>query len=239
MSDPMPISAMDRFIDDTRSAIFVRRADNLLMIRPDKTLGLNDTAATVLAALYDRKVRPASRVVAELAPQLGVEYDRLLEDARTLLDNVRHLLNEDFTPRRGLKTGSFDRSRVAYPTLAEIALTYGCQNRCAFCYASSPHRRDDGPLMTTAQIKRVMFAIFHEAHVPSLSFTGGEATLHQDLPELITYGRDLGFRVNLITNGIRAADEGFASRLVAAGSRVCPGVSRGGRCRDPRSHRRP
>jgi radical SAM protein with 4Fe4S-binding SPASM domain len=217
MVSRMPVDAMDRFVADTRSAIFVRRADNLLMIRPDKTLGLNATATTLLAALYDREARPAGRVVAELAPQLGVEYDRLLEDARTLLDNVRHLLNEDFTPRHGLRFGTFDRSRVAYPTLAEIALTYGCQNRCAFCYASSPHRRDEGPAMTTQEIKRIMHTIYHEAHVPSLSFTGGEATLHPDLPELITYGHDLGFRVNLITNGIRPADAAFASRLVDAG----------------------
>ena len=217
MVSRMPVDAMDRFVADTRSAIFVRRADNLLMIRPDKTLGLNATATTLLAALYEREALPSSRVVAQLAPQLGVEYDRLLEDARTLLDNVRHLLNEDFTPRHGLRFGTFDRSRVAYPTLAEIALTYGCQNRCAFCYASSPHRRDEGPMMTTEEIKHVMRTIYHEAHVPSLSFTGGEATLHRDLPELITYGHDLGFRVNLITNGIRAADPTFVSRLVEAG----------------------
>jgi len=71
--------------------------------------------------------------------------------------------------------------------------------------------------MTTAEVKTVMDKIFHQAHVPSLSFTGGEATLRKDLPELIQYGKELGFRINLITNGIRLADADYARILVEAG----------------------
>jgi radical SAM protein with 4Fe4S-binding SPASM domain len=71
--------------------------------------------------------------------------------------------------------------------------------------------------MDPGQVKLVMDRIFHEAHVPSLSFTGGEATLRADLAELISYGSRLGFRVNLITNGIRLADTDYAQQLVRAG----------------------
>jgi radical SAM protein with 4Fe4S-binding SPASM domain len=71
--------------------------------------------------------------------------------------------------------------------------------------------------MTTDQVKLVMRRIFFEGHVPSLSFTGGEATLRPDLDLLVRHGADLGFRVNLITNGIRAASERYARRLVDAG----------------------
>jgi len=71
--------------------------------------------------------------------------------------------------------------------------------------------------MTTEQVQRVMDRIFHEAHVPSLSFTGGEATLRPDLPQLVRHGHALGFRVNLITNGIRAAEPGYADELVRSG----------------------
>lgn len=214
--DATLLARVDQIVASTRPAVFVREADRLLLIRPDKTLGLNATAVAILGALYDRSCRGAAAVLAELAPRLGVSPRRLLDDTSQLLDTVGALLNEDFQPRPGLRFAAFDRSRVGYPTLAEIALTYRCQNRCRFCYASSPQRRDERR-MTTAGVKRVMERIFHEAHVPSLSFTGGEATLEPDLSELVRFGADLGFRVNLISNGIRCADSGFVATLADAG----------------------
>lgn len=208
---------IDHFVASTRQALFVRRADHLLLIRPDKTLAVNESALAILEALYDRRSRGAAVVLHDLAERLDVEVGRLANDASALIEAVGQLLNEDYQPGDVVRMGHFDRSIVQYPTLAEIALTYGCQNRCSFCYASSPHRENDHRLMTTSEVKKVMDTIFHQAHVPSLSFTGGEATLRRDLPELITYGRELGFRVNLITNGLRLAEKDFAGMLVEAG----------------------
>ena len=213
----MAVQHIDHFVRSTAQALFVRRADNLLLIRPDKTLSINDSALAILEALYARDAGGAATVLPHLADSLGVEPKRLTKDALALVEAVGNLLNEDFRPNDIVRMGRFDRGIVKYPTLAEIALTYGCQNRCSFCYASSPDRGDDRSLMTTAEVKTVMERIFHQGHVPSLSFTGGEATLRKDLPELITYGRELGFRVKLITNGLRLADLTFAETLVAAG----------------------
>ncbi|RLE27202.1 MAG: hypothetical protein DRJ61_17680, partial [Acidobacteria bacterium] len=214
--DAVAVERIDHFVASTRQALFVRRADNLLLIRPDKTLAVNDSALAILEALYARETGGAAVVLPVLAETLGVEIGRLTSDTVALIEAVGNLLNEDYQPNDVVRMGHFDRSIVQFPTLAEIALTYGCQNRCSFCYASSPHREDDNRLMTTAEVKKVMDKIFHQAHVPSLSFTGGEATLRKDLPELITYGRELGFRVNLITNGLRLADRAFAEMLVEA-----------------------
>jgi radical SAM protein with 4Fe4S-binding SPASM domain len=77
--------------------------------------------------------------------------------------------------------------------------------------------------MTTKEIRQVLGTIYREAKVPSVSFTGGEPTLRAELPELIAYAADLGFRVNLITNGTRItpplaralADAGLASAQVS------------------------
>lgn len=215
--DATAADRLDHFVASTRQALFVRRADNLLLIRPDKTLSVNDSALAILEGLYDRGAAGAAAVLPDLAESLDIDLQRLTHDALALIDAVGNLLNEDYQPNDVVRMGHFDRSIVQYPTLAEIALTYGCQNRCSFCYASSPHRENDHRLMTTAEVKKVMHTIFHQAHVPSLSFTGGEATLRKDLPELITHGRELGFRVNLITNGLRLADRTFARTLVEAG----------------------
>jgi radical SAM protein with 4Fe4S-binding SPASM domain len=213
------LDRIDSFVASTRPAIFVRQVDKVLMIRPDKTLSINDSAAAILGGLYDRPARPAAEVLSELAIRLGAGWDRLLQDTDELVQAVGALLNEDFSPRSKLRFGAFDRKAVQYPTLAEIALTYGCQNRCAFCYAASPYRGAGrgAVMMTTDQVKRVMERIFFEGHVPSLSFTGGEATLRPDLEALVRHGAELGLRVNLITNGIRAASERYARRLVDAG----------------------
>ncbi len=210
-------AALDRFVASTREALFVRRADSLLMIRPDKTMGVNRTAVEILAGLYNRDGTRAARVLERLTGELGVDFERLLDDTEQLVEAVGAILNQDFSPRSCLRFSSFDRQRVAFPTLAEIALTYGCQNRCQFCYASSPDRADEHRPMSTEQVCRVMDKIYHQAHVPSLSFTGGESTLRKDLPALIAHGAGLGLRVNLITNGIRAAEPGYADSLAAAG----------------------
>lgn len=187
------------------------------MIRPDKTFSVNPTAVAILSALYARHRQPTAEVLERLSRELGATPDRLLEDTEQLVATVGALLNGDFSERSTLRFASFEGRVIEYPTLSEIALTYDCQNRCQFCYAASPYRDGEHRLMTTAEVKRVMDRIYHEAHVPSLSFTGGEATLRRDLPELIGYGHDLGFRMNLISNGLRAAQADYAATLARAG----------------------
>lgn len=215
--DAARLSKLDNFVNATRTAVFVRRADKLLLIRPEKTLGVNDSAAAIIEALYARDGKPASEVLQALAPKLGATAEQLLIDAEKLLDAIRGMMCDDFSPRDVVRFVDFDRTRIKYPVLAEIAVTYACQNRCAFCYAASPYRDGEHKVMTGAQVKTVMNKIMNEAHVPSLSFTGGEATLRPDLPELIRHGADLGLRVNLITNGVRAGDAAFSKSLVDAG----------------------
>jgi hypothetical protein len=129
---------IDSFVASTRGAVFVRQADGVLLIRPDKTMGINASAAAILGALYARGARPAAEVLGELAGRLGTSPTRLFGDADDLVQAVGAILNEDFSPRPALRFGSFERRRVRYPTLAEIALTYGCQNRCAFTNRSVP-----------------------------------------------------------------------------------------------------
>ena len=101
--------------------------------------------------------------------------------------------------------------------LSEIALTYRCQNRCFFCYASSPERGRSVPERTAEEVKRVLDKIVDQARVPTVSFTGGEPTLRTDLPALVAYARELGLRTNLITNGIRCGDIAYVAQLAEAG----------------------
>jgi radical SAM protein with 4Fe4S-binding SPASM domain len=105
------------------------------------------------------------------------------------------------------------------PVLSEIAVTYRCNLRCAFCYAGcncTTNPTGDGREMTAAEIRTVLERIYRDGKVPSVSFTGGEPTLRPELPELVRHAAELGLRVNLITNGTRVTAE-LAARLAEAG----------------------
>jgi len=217
MDEPVIIERIERFAEETQEAVFVREIDSVLFIRPDKTMKVNWTAAAILSVLYGRSRGPVGEALRSLALRWQVPYPTLLADTDTLVRTLGGIFGEDFTPGPALRLGKFDRKMLDYPALSEIALTYACQNRCQFCYAGSPCRAETRPPMRTAEVMRVMDKIFHQAHVPSLSFTGGEPTLRADLPELIRHGKTLGLRVNLITNGLRLSSPGYAGKLVEAG----------------------
>jgi len=111
----------------------------------------------------------------------------------------------------------FGTHEIKYPVLSEIALTYRCQHKCSFCYADAPKRGSRDNEMTTAEVKRIIDRIWTEAKAPTVSFTGGEPTLREDLPEFIAYAKSLGMRTNLITNGYKCADEALVAQLAEAG----------------------
>jgi radical SAM protein with 4Fe4S-binding SPASM domain len=91
--------------------------------------------------------------------------------------------------------------------LSEVAVTWRCNIKCQFCYASctciAESDEESGmEELATKDIKKVLDIIRHDAEVPSVSFTGGEPVLRDDLAELIAYAAgSLKMRVNLITNG--------------------------------------
>ena len=205
------------FIESTRDYIFVRPEDNLLILRPNRVHHLNATATVMLKALYDRQPLDVEAIVAELAERYGVPPQRIEEDMEKLLQSLSLLLQDRAGCAPAVKTTPFGSHERKYPVLSEIALTYRCQNHCFFCYASSPDRGRQVPEMTTEQVKLVLDKIVNQARVPTVSFTGGEPTLRDDLPELIAHAKKLGMRVNLISNGIKCADAGYVATLAEAG----------------------
>lgn len=100
------------------------------------------------------------------------------------------------------------------PYKVDLALTYGCNNACGHCY-NEPDR-----FTLPSLVKDRWFEIIdrlHELGVPHLIFTGGEATLHPDLPALIHHAESLGLVTGLNSNGRRMADLSYMERLAEAG----------------------
>jgi len=205
-----------QLIASTREYVYIRPADNVIILRPNRLHHLNATATWMLTRLYGQDAVDVDAVVTAAAERYGVPAEQIEEDLGKLLQSVAMLLQDRTDCAPAIRTTSFGSHQRLYPVLSEIALTYRCQNRCFFCYASAPDRGDVAGEMTTEQVCRVLDVIIDDAKVPTVSFTGGEPTLRKDLPELIRYAKSRGLRVNLITNGIVCANEAFVERLADA-----------------------
>jgi radical SAM protein with 4Fe4S-binding SPASM domain len=171
----------------------------------------------MLQALYAQPQVDVGAVVQQIASRYAVEPGQIAGDLDALLRSLSILLSDKPGCAPAVRQTTFGSHQRRYPVLAEIALTYRCQNRCTFCYASAPERGKKTPAMNTTQVKQVIDKIVDQAHVPSLSYTGGEPTVRRDLPELVSYARQRGLWVNLITNGIRCARPEFVAALAQAG----------------------
>ncbi len=103
---------------------------------------------------------------------------------------------------------------VLAPYKVDLALTYDCNNDCPHCY-NEAERLQLG-LMSADQWKQVIDKLV-AIGVPHLIFTGGEATLHPDLPEIIRHADRHGPICGLNTNARRISHRPYAEELAAAG----------------------
>jgi len=204
-------------VQATREYIYIRPEDGLIILRPNRIHHLNSMATLMLQRLYSPTPPSVDELVTEIATTYSTTQERVRNDLKELLYSVAALLNDDVCGAPRVRQTAFGSHKRELPVLSEIAVTYRCQNRCTFCYADAPRRGHDVAEMDTAETKRIIDRIFDEAHCPTVSFTGGEPTLRDDLPELIRYAKSKEMRVNLITNGLRCAEESYVAGLAQAG----------------------
>ena len=114
------------------------------------------------------------------------------------------------------------RSAVFYPLLA-------CNARCPFC--STRVYTPDGVVATSDFLKgdtrrgiqaytlsyeesRERYRGFRDQGIESVNLQGGEPTVYEPLIDLLAYGKELGFKEQIVvTNGRRLADRELAERL--------------------------
>ena len=104
--------------------------------------------------------------------------------------------------------------------LANIDLTNRCNLNCDFCFANA---KACGYIYepTFDQLRNMLSVLRSELPnpAPAVQFAGGEPTMREDLFEIISLARDMGFlQVQLATNGLKlAADPEFAKKLKESG----------------------
>jgi radical SAM protein with 4Fe4S-binding SPASM domain len=212
---PADLSWIDEFVSRIRPYIFVRETDNIIIKRPNQAQQVNPQGARILRSLL------AGRSVSQLLDDVGREPHKA-RDIQSFMLEVKRFMEgtlDELDHSDALEVRPFEMSFAKLPILSEVAITYRCNLRCKFCYAGCNCTRNpvgDDREMTTGEVKQVLRKIYHDAEVPSVSFTGGEATLRPDLAELVRYASDLGLRVNLITNGTRISEQ-YAVELAEHG----------------------
>ncbi len=90
--------------------------------------------------------------------------------------------------------------RVGPPLWLLAELTYRCPLHCVFCYNPTRHARVSDELSTGQWVQVMRQA--RSLGAAQLGFSGGEPLLRDDLEELVTEARSLGFYTNLITSGV-------------------------------------
>lgn len=112
------------------------------------------------------------------------------------------------------RTSMITGLNLGKPTYVCAKMTMRCNSRCAHCdiWDMAYDERE----LSTAEWLRVLNELRAWLGPFRMVFTGGEALLRDDMPEIITHAAGLGIRVELLSNGI-VIDSALASQIVAAG----------------------
>ncbi len=186
----------------------------VMVISGNRILHLNHTATAY--AYYFMQGLPQKEVLAKIrrmyrvgAIQAKADYEKLVYTISTLAQT------EKIDPVTFLEIEKEEPFSYQYsaPLRMDMALTFRCQNDCVHCYAGGPH---ETPELMTEQWKRAIDKL-NEVGVFILTFTGGEPTLREDLPELLLYAQNKGMVTGLISNGRKLKDKTYVEALEKSG----------------------
>jgi uncharacterized radical SAM superfamily Fe-S cluster-containing enzyme len=188
--------------------------NGLLVINANTVLYLNKTA-TAHAYLFMQGM-PTEEVVKKIQRMYRVKEEAARKDHEHILYTVSTLAQtEEICPISFLDIEQVEpfTQELSAPIRMDLALTFRCQNNCVHCYAGGPH---ETPELTTDKCKEVIDRL-HKIGIFLFTFTGGEPTLREDLPELLRYAQEKGIVTGLITNGRRLKDKEYVQKLEDAG----------------------
>jgi radical SAM protein with 4Fe4S-binding SPASM domain len=185
-----------------------------LIVNANRVMHLNPTAALMaFLILEDAEEKRAVKTVQQ-------KYRVSAAQARADLSEFRFQISELLRPDGACPVHELEfdatmpfSARPSAPYRMDLALTYRCNNDCAHCYNA---RERNFPELTTEQWKKILDQLW-ALGVPHIVFTGGEATLRDDLPELIHHAESNGQITGLNTNARRLSDARYVQRLVDAG----------------------
>jgi len=98
----------------------------------------------------------------------------------------------------------FKNRLEGYPQL-RIAITYRCNNSCAYC-STGVANRETGSDMTVEDFRRGLIW-FKKQNIRKILLTGGEPFIHKDIKEVLGFCDELKFNTHILTNGLLITPE--------------------------------
>ena len=192
------------------------RADGsgTLVVNASTILHLNPTAAEY--AFHFIKGTPAEEAAKEISGRYRISKGIALEDFQDFVGRIRALIETpDLDPVSFL---DFERvaphsGNLTAPVRLDCALTYRLPPETDAEYA--PAKRVEREL-STEEWGQILDIAWREG-VPHVTFTGGEATLREDLPDLIAHAEKNGQVCGLLTDGMKLADKAYLHTLLNTG----------------------
>ena len=185
-----------------------------LIVNASSVMHLNPTAA-FMAWLILEKV-DEEQAVKTIHQNYHVNKSQARKDISEFRIQISELLRPDGAcpiHELDLEMNMPFSARPTAPYRMDLAVTYRCNNDCAHCYNA---RERNFPELNTQQWFKIIDQLW-ELGVPHIVFTGGEATLRNDLPELIRHAENNGQITGLNTNARRLMDMDYVKSLVDAG----------------------
>jgi len=205
MQDDKPYRVHLRLKSDG-SGIFILNASTILQ--------LNATAAEY-AYHFIRGTEP-EEALKQIASRYRVSKDVARQDYQDFMDRIETLISTpDLDPVSFL---DFERiaphsADLTSPLRLDCALTYRLRADSNAEYA--PTKRVDREL-TTDEWRTILDKAW-QAGIPHITFTGGEATLREDLPDLIAHAEKNSQVCGLLTDGLRLLDQEYLDLLLQTG----------------------
>lgn len=186
----------------------------LLVVNAATVLHLNPTAAEYAYHLIQgASADEAARIIAD---RYRVHREQARGDYRDFVDRIQTLVEtEDLDPVTFL---DFERvapnsAALSAPLRLDCALTYRLPADADPLMA--PEKRVSREL-TTAEWETVLDKAW-DFGIPHIIFTGGEASLRPDLPELVARAEKNGQVCGLLTDGHKLADKAYLETLLQTG----------------------
>jgi len=186
----------------------------ILILNASTIMQLNPTAAEY--AYHFIKGTEPNEAARQIADRYRISKGMALEDFNDFVERIETLIStEDLDPVSYLDFELVQphSADLNAPLRLDCALTYRLPDETQAEYA--PTKRVDREL-TTDEWKAVIDKAW-AAGVPHITFTGGEATLRDDLPDLIAHAEKNGQVCGLLTDGLKLANEEYFELLLQTG----------------------
>lgn len=186
----------------------------VFIVNAATVLHLNPTAAEY--AYHFVKGTEPDDAAKQIASRYRVQKNIALDDYNEFLDHIETLVtSQDVDP-----VSYMDFERVAphsadltAPLRLDCALTYKLPQNTDAEY--SPVKRVEREL-STEEWMSILDTAWQQG-VPHVTFTGGEPTLRDDLPDLIAHAEKNGQVCGLLSDGLKLADKDYRQLLLQTG----------------------